>query len=335
MKRGELPSAVIGVVDDSGRREVMAVSGRQQVHEDSVIFIASVTKAIVATAVMQYVDEGRLDLHAPLAHYLPAAVGSPVADISAWHLLTHTSGLPDMPVEEIRSSRPSYKDVLERALADRPRWEPGTRYEYNSSAWVLLSELMATLSSMPFPEVLSARLLRPVGMIETVFDGRPHRDRIVPVEGTGASNRLVAEALLWMLARATFPGGGMFATVPDLLRFGHALLPGADGINSPRVLSRATVARMAEQQTDDIPHIAEDGSIGYVQQGLGWRRSGGEWPSGDSVITHGGRSGSRLWVDPERGFAFVFLPTECGDSSEAAVAVLQAVYEARGEASRG
>jgi CubicO group peptidase (beta-lactamase class C family) len=344
VERGELPAVVFGVVDAQGRREVVAISGRQRVHEDSVIFIASVTKAIIATALMQYVDEGRLDLRSPLSRYLPEAVGSPVADVQPWHVLTHTSGLPDMLEQEIRSRRPTYRDMVRKTLLDGPRWEPGTRYEYNSSAWVLLSELMACLSSMPFPEVLDTRVLRPLGMTETVFDARPFRDRIVTVEGTGADNRLVAEALLWMLARACFPGGGLFGTVPDLLRFGGALLNGGNGTGgqgiggengvggfagldgAPRLLSAAAVARMAEPQTAGVPEIAEDGSVSYMDQGIGWRLSSGEWPAGERVITHGGRSGSRLWVDPERGFSFAWLTTLWGVSSEAAIAVLREVY---------
>ena len=182
---------------------------------------------------------------------------------------------------------------------------------------------MSRLSSMPFPDALQTRLLGPLGMTETVFDGRPFRDRMVPVEGTGAENRLVAEALLWLLARARFAGGGMFGTVSDLLDLGGALLDGA--VN--RVLSRDAVARMAAQQIDGVPHIAEDGTVTYVQQGLGWRRSGGGWPAGERVLTHGGRSGSRLWVDPERGFAFAYLTTLWGVPPEVPMAMLHEVYD--------
>ena len=85
---------------------------------------------------------------------------------------------------------------------------------------------------------------------------------------------------------------------------------------------------MAEQQVAGVPAVAEDGSATYVEHGLGWRRSGGDWPAGDSVLTHGGRSGSRLWVDPERGFAFACVTNVWGVSSESAIAVLREVYRA-------
>lgn len=316
---GRLPCLVFGVVDALGGSEILAVSGATEAHDDSVFFIASVTKAIVATAVMQYVDEGRLELDAPLARYVPAFAGGGRATVTARHLLTHTSGLPDVSAERMRTERPTYSRLLDETLAAVPRWEPGTRYEYNSAAWCLLSEAMARLSSSSWPAVLQQRLLAPLGMDDTTFDGRSLRRRIVAVDGVGAGNRLVGEVLLWFLARARLPGGGLFGSAPDLLRLGQALL-------GPGLLARTTVAQMAEPQTAGIPSLGPDGSVSYVEQGLGWRRSGGGWPAGESVLTHGGRSGSRLWVDPERGFAFAFLTNVWGVSSEVAISVLERVY---------
>lgn len=327
--RGELPCLVFGVSDAAGRGAVVAISGQQtSVAEDSVFFIASVTKAIMATALMQYVDEGRLDLHTPLVDYLPEAAGGPGSRVSAWHLLTHTSGLPDMPADRIRAERPDYAAMLAKTLGGAPQWEPGTRYEYNSSAWVLLSELMARLSMGTFPEVLRQRLTGPLGMVDTVFDARPLRSRIVPVQGVNAGNRVAAEVLLWFLARATFPGGGMFGTVGDLLRLGRSLLPSNDGSEVLRLLSRSSVEEMARQQIDGIPLIEPDGMRTFMQQGLGWRKSGGAWPAGDSVLTHGGKSGARLWVDPKRDLAYVFLTNVWDAPSDAAIAVLAEVNRA-------
>jgi CubicO group peptidase (beta-lactamase class C family) len=333
VKDGSLPCVVFGVIDGAGHREVVALSGdRQDVREDSVFFIASVTKAIMATALMQYVDERRLELRTPLAHYLPDLAPAVGDSVSAWHLLTHTSGLPDISIERMRNERPTYKRMLEFTLGSEPRWEPGSRYEYNSSAWVLLSELMARLSNTPFPEVLRHRLTGPLGMDDTVFDARGSRARLVSMNGVNASSRVVEELLLWFLARATMPGGGMFGTVPDLLRLGRALLPtqGGDAAETPpRALSSTAVAQMAEPQTDGVPIIDKDGSVSYMEQGLGWRKSGGDWPAGRSVITHGGKPGSRLWIDPERDLAFAFLTNVWDAPSDAAIAVLKEIYRAR------
>lgn len=328
---GDLPCIVFGVADGAGGGEVVAISGsRIEVHDDSIFFIASVTKAIVASAVMQYVDEGRLDLQAPLTMYLPELPRGELGPINAWHLLTHTSGLPDMPLDRMRSDRPDYQDVLAWTIQSAPRWQPGSRYEYNSSAWVLLAELMARLSNMPFPQALEQRLTAPLDMTETVFDARPLRSRLVAVEGIGADNRLVSEVLLWFLARATLPGGGMFSSVPDLLKLGRALLPSSGAATGSRILSHDAVAAMAQQQIEGVPSIAPDGTVSSMEQGLGWRRTGGAWPQGDAVLTHGGKPGSRLWVDLDREFAFAFSTNVWDAPSDAAIEVLEAIYRGRG-----
>ena len=336
MQDGSLPCIVFGVIDSAGRTEVSAIAGRKAVVDDSVFFIASVTKAVTATALMQYVDEGRLELRAPLSQYLPEFIGEGREAISAWHLLTHTSGLPDLSHDRIRSERPDYDWMLAHALGTTPQWEPGSRYEYNSSAWVLLSELMSRLSLAPFPEVLYQRLTLPLGMRDTVFDARRLRNRAISVEGVDATNRITSELLLWFLARARLTGGGMFGTVPDLLRLGRALLPPGDAPDpSVRVLSSATVAQMAEPQTAGILGTTEDGATFEIEQGLGWRKSGGAWPPGDTVITHGGQSGTRLWIDPERDLAFAFLTSVWDAPSDAAIAMLHEVYRAAGLAAYG
>jgi CubicO group peptidase (beta-lactamase class C family) len=318
---GTLPCASFGLVDSAGRTAVRIVAApRLRVAEDSIFFLASISKAIVATAVMQYVDEGSLDVHTPLVRYLPELDGG-AGGVSAWHVLTHTSGLPDIPVETLRRERPAYRSTVALVAASRPAWPPGSRYEYNSAAWVLLSEVMARLSGMPFAEALAQRLTGPLGMADTSFDPRSRRSRIVAVRGSRMDNRLVQELLLRFLARAQLPG---------VLRLGRALLP-ADGTSSgPRVLSQAAIDEMARSQAEGLTHEGQDGRIHEIRQSLGWRKPRPEWPGSERAFTHGGISGGRLWVDPEAGFAFAFLTNLWQAPLAPAIETLEAVYRARG-----
>ena len=232
---GQLPSLVFGVAGRTSVGHVFAIPGPgHPARRDSVYFLASISKAIVATAVMRYADEGRWDLRAPLERYVPGYGGGGRESVSAWHVLTHTSGLPDIPIETLRRERPTYARLVATVRGQVPRWAPGSRYEYSSSAWVLLAEAMATLSAMPFPQALRLRLTGPLGMVDTTFDPRADRRRVMPVAGLGADHRLVGELLLRFLARATMPGGGLFGTVDDLLRLGRSLLPTSDAAADPR-----------------------------------------------------------------------------------------------------
>ncbi len=324
-----LPCASFGLVDAAGRTatRIVAAPGLR-VAEDSVFFLASISKAIVATAVMQYVDEGRLDVHAPLVRYLPELDGG-AAGVSAWHVLTHTSGLPDISLETLRRERPAYRKTVAFVTGSQPAWPPGNHYEYNSAAWVLLSEVMARLSGMPFADALALRLTRPLGMADTSFDPRSRRSRIVPVQGSRMDNRLVQELLLRFLARAQLPGGGLFGSLPDLLALGRALLPTNGTALGPRVLSQAAIDEMGRSQADGLTHQGPDGHVHEIRQGLGWRKPQTEWPGSERVFTHGGISGGRIWVDPEAGFAFAFLTNLWQAPLEPAIEILEAVYRAR------
>ncbi|MFN8619799.1 MAG: serine hydrolase domain-containing protein [Chloroflexota bacterium] len=340
---GTLPCAVIGVSDAWGTLHLQALAGPADTPSvDSRFFLASVTKPIVATAVMQLVDEGRLGLHEPLVGLIPELKGVTWRErISAWHVLTHTAGLSDLPPKELARQRPSYDRMLAKVCAEIPSWEPGTRFRYCSDSFYLLAEAISRLTGMPFPVALRRRVLDPLGMDATTFDVRPDRANALPVKGVPMGNIVVRELILRFLASAALPGGGLFGTAEDLLRFGRAMLPrrGQDG---PRIVSQARIDEMLREQTQGIPETREDGTIRDPHYALGWRkrsdRSSGRLddgfdaalviPASPSTATHGGASGTRLWVDPERDLVFVFLSNVWYGDDAPSHAVLRRIYAA-------
>ena len=327
---GTIPCAAFGIIDPAGRSAVRFIGGPGGDPElDSVFFLASITKAIVSTAVMRYVDEGRLQLHQPLARYLPELADTALEGISAWHVLTHTSGLPDMPVESLRRERPTYRRALEFVYTSKPRTEPGQAYAYCSVTFVLLAETMARLSGTSFAEALAMRLTEPLSMADTTFDARPLRDRVIPVQGFGVDNRLVQMVLLRFLAMAQMPGGGMFGTLADLLALGRSLLPADPSDPGPRVLSQVAIDEMTRDQTVGLTQVSADSVEREVRQALGWRKPQPDWPGTESVFTHGGISGGRIWVDPEAGLAIVFLTNLWEAPIEASISVIDAIYRVR------
>ena len=338
-----IPCAVIGVSDAWGTLHLQALVGPgDRPSVDARFFLASVTKPIVATALMQLVDESRLDLHEPLVRLLPELAGVAWRErISAWHVLTHTAGLADIPPDVLRKQRPSYAKMLTRVVRQVPEWDPGTRFRYCSDSFYLLAEAIVRLTGMSFPDALRRRLLDPLGMDGTTFDVRPERARAMAVQGVPMGNVVMRELILRFLAGAALPGGGLFGTAEDLLRFGRAMLTrrGQDG---PRVLSQARIDEMLREQTTGIPEHREDGTEREPHYALGWRKrselstgrvEGGvdaalAIPASASTVTHGGASGTRLWVDPERDLVFVFLTNIWYGDDGPAHAVLRRVYTA-------
>lgn len=326
---GVIPCAAIGVIDARGAFRCDFVPGAEgRLDLRTVFFLASLTKGIVATAVMRYVDEGRLDLDLPCARYLPGMAGTDAGEVTARQVLTHTSGLPDMPIESLRSERPTYERAVRWLRESERLAEPGTTYSYNSVAFILLAEAMAALSRVRFDVALATRLTGPLGMVDTTFDSRGLRDRLMPVHGIGADNRLIQEVLVRFLAAARMPGGGMFGTLADLLRLGRALLPADPSAPGPRVLSQQAIDEMSRNHTEGWTHVAEDGVRREVRQGLGWRVPQRHWSGSPQAFTHGGITGGRLWVEPAGGFAVAFLTNRWQAPIEVSLSVIDEVYGA-------
>ncbi len=336
---GTLPSAVLGVSDARRTLVIHAVRGSQdrRIEADSVFFLASVTKPIMATAVIQLVDEGRLDLHRPIGDMVASYRGGRRDLVTPWHVLTHTSGILDMDLERLRRSRPSYDALLARVVASQPAFEPGSRFAYGSDGFLLLAEVLRACTGMGLPDALRTRVLAPLGMGDTRFDVRPMLRRAVDVHGIGRANPVTRRLMTRFLARATLPGGGLFGTAEDLLRFGRSLLPSARvPPGSPRVLSERGIHLMTREHTQGIPEVLEDGTRRDPHYALGWHKplpsedgvtlAGVHLPTSIAAFTHGGASGTRLWVDPERTLVAVVLSNRWAMEQEPAARILAAVY---------
>ena len=141
---------------------------------DTTYHMASVSKPFVATAVMQLASQGRLDLDAPVARYIPAfrPTGPGAETITTRQLLQHTAGLPD--VEDYQwaqgTSDPGAAERYVRSLeGTRLRHEPGRRSEYSNMGYDVLGYLIAEVSGMPFETYMREHLLAPAGMRTASF----------------------------------------------------------------------------------------------------------------------------------------------------------------------
>ena len=343
VREGTMPSIVFGAADARGVLGIHAFGGSRPAQGlTSIYFLASLTKAIVATAVMQYVDEGRWDLHAPLGRYLPGFDGSGREAVTAWHILTHTSGLADMSLEELRRKRPDYACLLADCRARVPRWPPGSRYEYNSAVWVLLAETMATLSGMPFDRALRLRLTGRLGMLDTTFDPRYARRRVQPVCGVTMRNRLVARGAA-ALPRPR-PAGRRrplrHAARSVALRQcppATATSPGGPSADGPRsgttrpagTLSEAAFTAMAAPQTTASPTSPRTAASATSARPSGGARRGRVGRSGTaSSRTVASRARGSGWTAPAASSSRS-LANRWEAPDEPTMAILEAVYEAQ------
>lgn len=346
---GTLPSAVLGISDAAGTRLIHVARGARdrRIEPDSLFFLASVTKPIVATAIVQLVDEGRLDLHHPIGERLPAFRGGRRDLVTPWHILTHTSGIPDLDLDRLRRSRPSYERLLAKVIASEPTFDPGSRYVYGSDGFYLLAELLRAHTGMGFGDALRTRVLAPLAMDDTRFDVRRVLGRVVNVHGIARADPITRRVITRFLAAATLPGGGLFGTAEDLLRFGRALLPRAVvPADAPRIVSEQAIELMTREHTLGILEQLEDGTTREPHYALGWHKphpgpdggvtlAGVPIPTSASAFTHGGISGTRLWVDPERSLVVVVLSNQWALDQEPVARIVAAVYAGFGRSAQG
>jgi len=254
---------------------------------DTVYRIASISKPIAATAVLQLVEAGKVDLDDHIIEYVPSFPNRDLG-LTLRHLMSHTSGIRHYRGDEFDLKE--HFDSLEDAFAifedDPLLFTPGTQYSYSTYAYNLLAGVVEKASGLTFEAYLKENVWGPAGMTETRLE---HQGEIVPRRSrqyVKAGSRSVRNAPFADLS-VKWAGGGMISTVGDLARFAIALDEG-------KLLKRDTLETMYTPMT-----LADGSGTDY---GLGWDvrvdDEGRRW------IAHGGgATGGSTYILrlPERG----------------------------------
>jgi CubicO group peptidase (beta-lactamase class C family) len=265
--------------------------------------LASLTKVTgMTSAMMQLVEQKKVDVNAPVQRYLPDWTGPGKERVTVRHLLTHSSGLP--------AWRPLYKEATspESALAlvyaTPLDTAPGVRMVYSDLGAILLGEIVRRVSGEPLDQYLQRHVFGPLGMSETQYRPGPElRARIAPTEIDPWRQRHLrgevhdenAYALGGVAGHA-----GIFSSGHDLARLARAYLNGGtlDGV---RVFSPDVIERFTTLQDSALSNRA-----------LGWEKPTGRNSAGHrmsrAAFGHTGFTGTSIWIDPARD-VFVILLT--------------------------
>jgi CubicO group peptidase (beta-lactamase class C family) len=330
---GRLTLAALAIGDAHGhsRKATFSGFGERPVSEDGLFFLASVTKAIFATALMQLVEDGTLVLDRPVVEWVPEFSGGGKDAVTIAHLLTHTSGVGDIEPDVLRRMRPSGARMTQLAISAPLRFLPGSRWDYCSSSFYLLAEIVRRATGLAGTDFLRQRLLDPLGMNDTTYDARRSQRPLVPVRGVGAENRVRRFLLLRYMASIAHPGGGLFATLDDVLCFGAALLQPVQRDGRWLPISADTFALMGQDRVGGLVGNY-DGEERAVHQGLGWAKPTlmKDVPGSARVVDHGGATGTRLWIDPDAGLVFVFFTNQWDPDRGPELDALRATYRILG-----
>jgi D-alanyl-D-alanine carboxypeptidase len=304
LERSRQPGLTLGVTD---RNETLAVrtygvadvASQEPVTPETLFEVGSIGKSFTAILVLQLVDEGKIDLHAPVDRYLPWFAAGPPADDSAItiaHLLSHTAGI----AAGIDGTPEAAFQVW--SLRDLPRTAaPGERFHYSNVGYKALGLVLEAVEGRPYPELLRDRILEPLGMSATE-----------PAITHDIHSRLAAGYEYLHDDRIGYPGaplatatwletgtadGSIASTAADMCAFVRLLLREGEG-PAGRLLSENAFAQMTTR------HGGIDETVGYGY-GLIIR-----YLDGRRLIGHGGGMVGYLagvQADVEAGIGAVVL----------------------------
>lgn len=341
---GRLPGVVAMAATDKGVIYEAAagfrdVDGGRRMTLDTVFWLASMTKAVTATACMQLVEQGRLQLDQPMGDLLPHLAQVQVLEgfdekgaprlrpakrpITLRHLLTHTAGFtysiwsePMLRYEQVTGS--PFIGTCETAALNAPLvFDPGDRWEYGINIdWV--GRAVEKVSGQSLEVYFREHIFQPLGMADTGFligsKQRARTARMYQRNEAGALEAAPEGPLMPQSPEFFMGGGGLFGTAPDYIAFLQMLLN--DGtFNGARVLRPETVAMMRQNQMGDLrvatlrttqPKVSKDADF-FPQMLHNWGLSfdintqPGPHGRNPGSLCWAGLFNTYFWIDPRAG----------------------------------
>ena len=318
MAGGQVPGAAVGIVKDgelvyANGFGVTELGNDEPVTPDSVFAMGSVGKTPTAMAIMQLVEEGKIELDAPVTQYLPdfTLTDPDLSGVTIRRLLSHTSGMPD-PIDwlaeyedpNLRSDKAALNDYV-HSLGDQSlTFQPGEDWSYSNTGFDVLGDVVATVSGQSFEGYLQANVLTPLGMasssylLNEVDPAKLAAPHMYDEDGN-------AKTLdFYPYTRAHAPSGALYSNVHDMARFAMANMNQGE-LDATRVLPTAAYDEMWTPQA--ASPWAENFGPQVTNYGLGWWV--GEFNGHRIIGNYGTEFGfqSHLALFPDDGMAVIAL----------------------------
>ena len=285
---------------------------------DTVFWIASQTKGVTGAALMMLVDEGKVSLDDPVAKHIPKLKELWVIErmegdrmtlvkaktpVTVRHVMSHTGGFPFLSPQEQKIDTMPLREKISVYAQTPLVAEPGTKYQYSNVGINIAGYIIEVVSGMPYEEFMRKRLFEPLGMTDTGFWLTPGQEaRLAQNYRPNADKTALEQAPIGYLTypftdranRYAEPGGGLFSTAHDVMRFCQMLLNGGV-LDGKRLLSESAVRALGTKQTG---RVEADYGLGFETHGWGFK--------------HGGAQGTQMRINVERGLVTVYLVQHAG-----------------------
>ena len=293
--------------------------------EDAIFLVASITKPIVAMAALQLIEKGHFTLADRVVDFIPEFGREGKYGIEIRHLLTHTSGLPDMLSDnlELRQSHATLGRFVERTCQEPLAFPPGRGVQYQSMGFAILGEIISVATGKSCAQYLCDEFFQPLGMSDTSL-GAPDEWFVGPtLRAARIPDAVLPEAHVsgtdwnwnsryWRQLGA--PWGGLLTSANDLATFAQFMLRMGMTHDAKRLLSPAAIDSATRNQLQYMRDVPDE-ERRCRPWGLGWRLN---WPAhsanfgdllGPRTYGHWGATGTVLWIDPDAGTFALILTT--------------------------
>lgn len=289
-KRGEFDGVVlVGKKDSIVFEKAIGIANRSwnlPMTMQTKFDIASLSKSLVAVAILQLAEAGKLNLHTPIGKYLDFTPDNLANQITSHHLLTHTSGIgnyEDLPQELQQNNWTKFKrwqmsrEAMGRYVAGMPlKFAPGSQFQYSNFGYYLLVNMIEAIEQKPVEEVFKEKIFQPFKMRNTMasFDNRQVIKNLAEAYNwNDSANTYLKNQYIDNSIRIT-----IYSTAADLFKWARALTDSS-------LLSSASLQKMMTN------HLEELGmNYGY---GLAIHPSNSQFPMGNlgikpAYVLHGG-----------------------------------------------
>ncbi|WP_114576839.1 serine hydrolase [Saliphagus sp. LR7] len=265
----DVPGVSAVVFDEQGVRVATGLGEREAesgapATPDTLYSVASLSKPVVALAVLRLIDQGEIDLDGDIGAYVPILDDVPGDPITVEELLSHSSGIP-RDFSALHGTIDDGQDLglLEhvRGAADQ-RLLDRDRYMYSNGGYFVLGELIEAVDGRPYDRYVGEEVLDPLGMERSTFD--PDALRTDDDAMTGYAER-DGELVVKTYDGGAGSAGGLISSPRELTRLGRCVLDGGE-VEGSRILDSDLLAKATSIQSSPLP-TSDDSRRGY---GYGW-----------------------------------------------------------------
>jgi CubicO group peptidase (beta-lactamase class C family) len=315
--RLEVPGVAVGVLVDGEEHVafhgVTSVEDPLPVDAGTLFQIGSTGKTYTATAILILVEQGRIDLQAPVRSYVPELrlKDEQVArDVTVLHLLNHTAGWDGDLFEETGEGDDALDRYVQRMATIEQVTPLGSRVSYNNASFGLAGLVLERVTGQPYEAAVRELLLEPLGMRHTFLFAKEVMTYRFANGHRRSQDGTIAVTRPWDMGRYGVPMGGLIASnVADQLSWARFHMGDGTAPGGTRILPEDLLHRMQD------PTVSDHGNALGDAVGISWLLRDVE---GTRVVAHGGDTSGQhsiFEMVPERRFAITSL-TNCGPNGQ-------------------